>query len=294
MQRRGAAPTSRTVYSLTPSPGGWVENILYSFLRSDSVDGFSSNLAPDAQGNLYGRGGTFELSPGPSGWTYTPSCNWKFICSFDEYQGTAVDPGQRLFAAGGLGANRMGNVYAVVPSPRGWSVGALYAFGSIPNDGQVPSNGPLVADAHGNVYGTTLQGGSNVRGDIGCGTIYRLTRQPNGTWQETILYNFLPPAAGTGYSPIVGVVLDKSGNLYGTTSAGGAVCGCGVVYRLTHHKDDTWTYWVLHKFVNTDGALPYAGVTLDGHGNLFGTTLGGGPYAGGVVFEISRASDGTN
>jgi uncharacterized repeat protein (TIGR03803 family) len=289
----GGADNQGIVYSLTPNPSGWAETILYSFLRSDSVDGFSSNLALDEQGNLYGRAGTFELSPGPNGWIYTPTCNWKFICTFNEYQGTALGPGHRLLAAGGLGANHMGNVYAVVPSARGWSAGPLYAFGSIPNDGQVPSNGPLVADAQENIYGTTLQGGSNVCGDIGCGTIYKLTRGPNGIWQETILYSFRPPASGTGYAPIAGVILDKSGNLYGTTSAGGADCGCGVVYRLTHHEDDTWTFVVLHRFVNTDGALPYASVTLDRHGNLFGTTLGGGPNGGGVVFEISRASDGT-
>jgi uncharacterized repeat protein (TIGR03803 family) len=181
----------------------------------------------------------------------------------------------------------------VTPVPGGWKAETLFNFGGSQGDGQVPSNGPLVADALGNIYGTTFSGGSNVCGNGGCGTIYRLTQLPGKGWREAILYNFRPPSTGSGYNPTAGVIVDKAGNLYGTAAYGGAGSGCGVVYRLTHNSNNTWTYTVLHQFVNSDGALPYSSLIFGAHGNLFGTTVGGGPYGGGVVFEISRASDGT-
>src|SRR5579863_1331877 len=278
-----------TVYSLTPGPDGWVETTLHSFIPRDNVDGFSSNLVLDAQGNLFGRAGTFELAPGSDGWTLTVTCAWAAVCSFNELDGTALAPGDRLFAAGGRGKYNVGDVYAVVPTPNGWQAADLYDFRATGGDGQIPSFGPLVADSAGNIYGVTSQGGSNVCGNGGCGTIYRLSRQADGTWQETILYNFANPSAGTGFNPTAGVILDKAGNLYGTAYYGGNACGCGVVYRLSPHQDDTWTYTVLHKFTGFDGTSPFSALTFDSQGNLFGTTEFGGPvYNGGVVFEISR------
>jgi len=288
----GGTHNMGTLYSLTQGSTGWAEAILHSFnLYQDGVDGFSSNLALDVKGNLFGRGGTFEFSPGPKGWTLTPTCTWRRICGFNELNGTALGPGDRLFAAGTGGKYNVGDVYAVVPTPNGWQVGDLYDFRATQGDGQIPGFGPLVADHTGNIYGVTMQGGTQVCGNGGCGTVYKLTRQANGTWKETILYNFGPPA--TGFSPIGGVILDKAGNLYGTTGYGGP-CDCGVVYRLSHNQNDTWTYTVLHEFSNFDGALPYSALTFDSHGNLFGTTLGGGAYGVGVVFEISRASEVAN
>jgi len=282
-----------TAYSLTAGPGGWSETILHNFIRQEA-DGLLNNVVLDATGNLFGSAGRFELSPGSSGWTFSHTCNLVRVCAGNNYANTALGPGDRLFAAGNSdGKYHVGDVYAVVPTPNGWQVGDLYDFGAYPTDGQIPGFGPLVADRAGNIYGVTSQGGSHVCGEGGCGTIYRLSRQPNGTWQETILYNFQIISAGTGFNPIGGVILDRVGNLYGTTGYGGP-CGCGVVYRLSHNKNDTWTYTVLHTFMYTDGTLPYSALTFDSHGNLFGTTLGGGQYGVGVVFEISRATDGTN
>ena len=142
-------------------------------------------------------------------------------------------------------------------------------------------------DNRGNLYGTTSQGGRYVC-YAGCGTVFKLAPIPpdfGDQWHETILYNFMKDAGGNG--PGGGVVLDKSGNLYGTTVYGGSPqCGCGVVYKLSPQPDGTWQYAVLHTFVGSDGAQPDANLTIGPDGNLYGTTATGGTGGAGVVFQI--------
>jgi uncharacterized repeat protein (TIGR03803 family) len=83
-------------------------------------------------------------------------------------------------------------------------------------------------------------------------------------------------------------MLDKRGNIYGTTSGGGyPTCSCGVVFRLTPDRGGKWTYEILHRFTGKDGWVPQAGVIIDDKGNLYGTTTEGGPGGYGVVFEIT-------
>jgi uncharacterized repeat protein (TIGR03803 family) len=86
-----------------------------------------------------------------------------------------------------------------------------------------------------------------------------------------------------GSFPTGGVVIDKAGNLYGATVAGGTDgCsgGCGVVYMLAPSGNGKWTYTVLHKFDGADGAQPLGGLIFDDKGNLYGTAYS-------VVFEIT-------
>lgn len=154
-----------------------------------------------------------------------------------------------------------------------------------PNDGKVPRVGALAFDREENLYGTTQQGGKNICGPVHCGTIFRLSRQPNGHWKETILHN-LKLGKG-GYWPGAGVVVDGAGNLYGTTLYGGTECDCGVVYKLAPNPDGSWTYTVLHRFTGYDGAEPDANLILDDQGNLYGTTATGGPGGAGVVFKVT-------
>jgi uncharacterized repeat protein (TIGR03803 family) len=116
--------------------------------------------------------------------------------------------------------------------------------------------------------------------------VYRLAQQANGTWKETILYDFQQGA--TGYGPGGGVARDNAGNLYGTTIYGGSPqCGCGVVYKLAPNKHGQWKYTVLHTFRGSDGAQPDANLILDEKGNLYGTAATAGPYGAGVVFEVT-------
>ncbi len=116
-----------------------------------------------------------------------------------------------------------------------------------------------------------------------------------GAWAASnykILYNF---TGGTdGSQPRAGIlILDASGNLYGTTNAGGA-SGNGTVFKLAKNSDGSWTETVLYSFAGgTDGAAPYTGVTFDTSGNLYGTTVFGGDYSAGIVYQLVPNSDGT-
>jgi uncharacterized repeat protein (TIGR03803 family) len=113
--------------------------------------------------------------------------------------------------------------------------------------------------------------------------VYRL--DPTG--QETVLYTFT--GGNDGGNPYAAVILDSAGNLYGTTSAGGAA-GAGVVYKL----DTTGQETVLYTFTGgTDGKGPYAGVIQDPAGNFYGTTYYGGTAGAGVVYKLNTAGQET-
>lgn len=134
-------------------------------------------------------------------------------------------------------------------------------------------------DGTGNLYGTT-QGG-------GCcgGVIYKLTLQPDGHWKEKILYEF--KGGAKGYLPNAGVVMDKAGNLYGITDAGG-YGDCGVIYKLAPQPTGKWAYTVLHTFgQGDDGCMPEGNLAIDQYGNLYGGTVLGGAYGAGVVFQLT-------
>jgi uncharacterized repeat protein (TIGR03803 family) len=170
--------------------------------------------------------------------------------------------------------------------------GVLHTFDV--SDGAYP--GPLLLDQAGNLYGATGAGGNNYEcGSTGCGTVFELSPNQNGTWTETVLYSFCSLnecADGEGGGGFL--VRDSPGNLYGVTGLGGTSrnCdgeGCGVVYKLSSAGQET----VLHSFTGgSDGAYP-EGLAADGQGNLYGTAGQGGdlncpPRNGGcgVVFKI--------
>ncbi len=113
----------------------------------------------------------------------------------------------------------------------------------------------------------------------------------------TVLHNFTGGADGS--VPFGGLILDGAGNIYGTASAGGftgnncTATGCGTVFKLTH-RGSGWTFAPLYDFQgNSDGAAPYAGVTIGPNGTLYGTTILGGGDAGGTVFNLSPPARAT-
>jgi uncharacterized repeat protein (TIGR03803 family) len=141
----------------------------------------------------------------------------------------------------------------------------------------------LVADSAGNLYGSTVQGGS------GSGTVFRLAPSASG-WTHTVLYAFSGGADGA--EPYKGVTLDAQGNLYGTTVAGGGSCGCGVAFKLTN-SGGIWTESVLHTFTGgNDGSGPGSGLTFDKAGNLYGMTPTGGKYSFGVIYQLKPSTTG--
>ncbi len=278
-------------FELTPSEDGWDETVVYSFpLPSGDCCPYAGMIMDNA-GNLYGTAGDpFELSPGSGGWQ--PTVLYDFTCSnrgpCAPFAGVIMDPPGNLYGTTERGgAHKAGTAYELTPSSDGWKEQILHSFPSSPSDGQVPGVGALALDASGRVYGTTDQGGANMCGDVGCGTIFRLAKGASGRWKETILYNFSPNGGGAGgVNPGAGVVLDRAGNLFGTTIDGGTG-GCGVIYKLAPQAKGKWKYAVLHTFTGYDGCGPDANLILDSKGNLYGTTPTGGAGGFGVAFELT-------
>jgi uncharacterized repeat protein (TIGR03803 family) len=168
----------------------------------------------------------------------------------------------------------------------------LYSFGGeLDANGSAPRAG-LVRDAAGNLYGTTLYGGTySFEGIIGWGTVFELSPTAGGGWTVTVLHSFNQDGTD-GVQPESNLVLDAAGHLYGTTYGGGAH-DFGTVFELSSMAGGGWTETILHSFNNPgDGYTPVAGLVLDSAGNLYGTTVEGGRYSGGTVFELSPASGG--
>jgi uncharacterized repeat protein (TIGR03803 family) len=167
----------------------------------------------------------------------------------------------------------------------------LHDFIALPH-GAVPE-ASVIADSAGNLYGTTTDGGL-----YGFGTVFKLSPASGSKWTQTVLYNFTN--ASDGSYPTAGLIFDGAGNLYGTTTTGGAFClsfSCdgvdGTVFELSPNSDGTWSETTLYSFGATgDGSDPVAGVVFDKNGNLYGTTYYGGFENWGTVFELSPSSSG--
>src|SRR5271157_153214 len=267
------------------------ETVLYNFTGFSDGSHPQSSLIADGAGNLYGTtalGGTcpgwnqygcgvvFEISPnGSGGWKQT------VLHTF----AAPPDGANPLFSpvifdiSGNLygttqwgGASNVGTVFELSPAGASWTATILYSFTG-GADGGHPAAG-LVMDRAGNLYGTGQTGGAN-----GQGTVFKLS--PSGA--ETLLYTF-GSQSGDGSYPFAGLVLDETGNLYGTTYSGGANGG-GTVFKLA----PTGTETVLYSFGSRsgDGSNPYAGLVFDNNGNLYGATYSGGANGGGTVFKLA-------
>jgi hypothetical protein len=161
------------------------------------------------------------------------------------------------------------------------------------SDGGVPYS-TLVADKEGDLYGTAQNYGNNTWAYslYACGTVFEMTHATGG-WAFNLLYNF--QGGADGWSPSSPLVLDRNGDLYGTTFYGGnaQTAGNGTVFELKRAASG-WSESILYAFTGgTDGGWPNAGLALDQAGNLYGTTLGGGDPSCesggcGVVFELTR------
>jgi len=146
------------------------------------------------------------------------------------------------------------------------------------NDGAYPHSGSLIIDKTGNLYGTTINGGGGSECADGCGTVFEVA--PNGI--ETVLYAF---TGANGAFPGCDLLMDKKGNLYGTTSYGGTH-GRGTVFKIAPDLSET----VLHSFKGgRGGAFPESGLIADGAHNLYGTTFAGGGYhSSGTIFSVRK------
>jgi uncharacterized repeat protein (TIGR03803 family) len=280
-----------TVYRLSPtSTGGFTETILYSF-KGGSADGAypQGTLVRDSAGNLYGvtqNGGitgmgcgvttpnpgcgvVFRLHPTTGGWAETVLHRFSGTDGGTSFAGLVQDGKGNFYGATSVGGSAgQGAVFKLSHTSTGWKEIVLHSFTG-GADGAEPMmfQTALTLDGLGNIYGSTYSGGSST---VNAGVIFELIPQTSGAWTEKILHTFQSGADGS--EPLTGVILDKSGNVYGTTLKGGTQLGSGVVFKLTAANGYTKT--VLHNFnALTDPARSNAhGVFFDANGNLFGTT----------------------
>jgi uncharacterized repeat protein (TIGR03803 family) len=208
--------------------------------------------------------------------------------------GLAYDPAGNLYGTttlGSFGRSRgHGDAFELKPNSDGsWTESVIYTFtGAL--EGSYPL-GALTLDSAGNLYGTMSQGGAN--GDAGL--VYELTPNGDGTWTDTVLYNFCSLGnCADGEYPYSSVIFDHSGNLYGTTAIGGTK-QLGTVFQLAPNGSKGWTESVIYSFRDSeDGSRPFASLIFDQTGNLYGTASGGGRGVGyGVVFRLSPNQDGS-
>ena len=274
------------VYMLSNVGGSWHETPMYNFTGGDDGFGPGGGLVSDGNGNFYGTtpdggasgvGVVYQISPVTGG-------GWKqtvihaFTGGNDGAVGSLgsllIDQAGNLYGVSELGgAFSAGTAFRLSPVQGGWKMTTLYAFKGQPH-AAFPYGG-LIADANGNLFGTTYYGGAN-----GMGAVFKLGRTGN---KEVVLYSF---KGGTdGSNPTSTLVFDAAGNLYGTTSMGGNTgCDCGTIFELVPAHGER----ILHRFAETpDGGYPYYGLTPDPNGDLYGTTVSGGSATQGVVFKFT-------
>jgi len=288
--QNGGAFGHGSVFELTPAQaGGWTETVLYSFGGGSDGSGPVSNLIFDNSGNLYGTtayGGTYGAG---TAYELIRSNGWSLetLWSFGSADGVLPEGGLAFDQHGNLygtldsgGTQNAGAVFELIPHGGGWRAKLIHNFGG--THGARPWAGVTV-DAAGNVYGTTLYDGP---GEVGEGTVFKLA-PTGGKWTFSIIHNF---NKGGGGGPFGGLILDSSGNLYGTTYGEGS-CQA-TVYKLTPVANDRWKLSVLHTFNGADGCQTYGPVTIDSAGNLYGATNSGGTNNAGTVFKLKLNAKG--
>ena len=271
--------------------------VLYTFEDTKGGEDVVAELIRDEAGNLYGnasRGGDASCFDGMGcGLVFRIDKTGKEIVlhTFEwgsdgafPYAALAQDAAGNLYgtAAGGGDLSKCGGqgcgVIFKLDADRNFTVVYDFPGGA---DGASPRG--LALDTAGNIYGAAIGGGdaSNCTGAGGCGILFKL----DTIGKETVLHTFSGGPDGAFPSA---VILDKKGNLYGVTPAGGdtSICsgqGCGVVYKLSA----TGKFSVLHTFEDQpDGAAPSGKLVRDSKGNLYGTTAVGGNFTGGTVFRV--------
>jgi uncharacterized repeat protein (TIGR03803 family) len=256
---------------------------LHSFDGTDGRLSFAG-LVQATNGSLYGTtyyGGTknsgevFEITPGGTLTTLHSFCS-KSGCTDGEYTYAVPIQGTdgNFYGTTYLGGSKeLGTVFKIAPSG---VLTTLHTFEGA--DGSQPLAG-LVQSANGDFYGTTYMGGSE-----GYGVIFKIT--PSGAL--TTLHSFCSQSGCTdGENPYAALVQGIDGNLYGTTLGGGGAKGFGTVFKITPSGKLT----TLHSFCTQsgcpDGQFPQTGLVQGSNGNLYGTTITGGAYGDGTIFEIT-------
>jgi uncharacterized repeat protein (TIGR03803 family) len=211
--------------------------------------------------------------------------------------GLTIDQGGHLFGTTAVGGAGNGSVFEMKASAGGWTFESLYKFQG-GNDGTTPE-GRVAIGPNGTLYGTTALGGGGSRCTAGCGTVFNLRppasicNRSSCPWTETVLHRFRGNRVNDGYSPQGDLLIDQSGVVHGVTPAGGNQFK-GIVYEITP-TDGSWTENVVYNFAGgNDGAGPTTGLVADQAGSLYGTTMAGGQYNAGVIYQLTSADGAEN
>jgi len=254
--------------------GAGKETVVYSFTGGADGGNPVGSLIFDPTGNAYGttkqggafnKGTVFKLSK-----TGQESVLHSFGVRIDGYwpqAGLVRDKAGNLYGTTLQGGTSdLGTVFKVAPNG---DETVLHSFAGAP-DGQNPDGTLIILG--GMLYGTTYFGGAS-----GNGSVFKV----DSTGTTTVLYSFSGFGADEGW-PWAGLVADKSGNVYGTTSS--QISGNGTVFELAPGGTET----VLYSFTGgVDGANPTGGLFLDAAGNLYGTAYQGGQFGDGTVFKLA-------
>lgn len=313
-------PSPGSVFELIHEANGtWSDKVLYTFTNSGGVL-LNPGFVIDAAGNVYGTtdlggdynvGTVWELSPQPDGtWTETTLYSFNYNNGTDGIypgSGLVADTDGNLYGGTNFGGNYQdphcpagcGAVFKMTHHPDGsWTESTVYGLLYIDGLGIFSS---LNFDAAGNMYGMASAGGTGAcyqdGGLTGCGTIFQLALQPDGSWIYHRLYSFQGGADGSNPIQTGSMVFDSKGNLYGTTDTGGNTgcsnrywTGCGTVFQLSPQGNGEWTEKVLYVF--PDGFFGAEPLNVDAKGNLFSTNVGGGTYGYGYFYKLSENRKG--
>jgi uncharacterized repeat protein (TIGR03803 family) len=256
--------------------------VLYSFTNNAAAGEHpSSSLVRDPKGNLYGialggtfgRGIVFKLSS---------TGHERVLYNFKGTDGDGDVPDSMSFR------DSAGNLFGTTFQGGAYSFGTVFKLDTQGHEtivynfcpktpctkGAYP--GGVIPGKDGSFYGITYAGGNYSCNLTGCGTVFKI----NSEGVLTRVYAF---GGADGYYPNAGLVLDGSGNVYGTTQWGGAY-GRGTVFEMTPAGNET----VVYSFDGAaNGAYPNGGLVRDAEGNLYGTTYQGGAYNFGIIFKIT-------
>lgn len=277
-----------TLYELSPnSKGGWGATVLHTF---NYVGGAYPQLTPlilGKHGDLYGTthdggseglGVAFRFHRRASGWAETVLHDFGNGDAYP-FNSLIMDGSGNLYGTDNVyhdGGGITEGVYEISPSGGKWLYKIIYDLGVAAANG---ASGGLVLDPQGNIFG--LSSNFFKKPNI----IFELKRTSSG-WSPSVLFTFKKLVT----FPLGAPVLDKAGNIYGTTADGGSAKR-GTVYELLPSKTGSWKMKTLYAFKGgADGSGPFAGVTFDAAGNIYGTTAYGGPLNQGTVFELTAGS----
>ncbi|HTT83401.1 MAG TPA: choice-of-anchor tandem repeat GloVer-containing protein [Rhizomicrobium sp.] len=285
---QGGADQAGIIFRMAQKKSGWSLKPVYNF---DGTAGQPEWGVTLHKGSIYTNASYVSVFGGACGsamqiahgqatlmWTYTkkvdgcPTGNLALDKSGNAYGVTQSG-----------GPNGWGAVFELSPSGSSWTETILHAFAG-EGDGGNPYSG-LIIDKSGNLYGAATRGGNSGCGGYGCGTLFELSPSQSG-WNYTALYAF--GGGDDGGSPVAGLMMDKSGNLYGATESYGANGG-GTVFELSPSQGN-WNFSVLASLTGTTG--PVAALSMDSLGNLYGTNYRDGADNYGSVFEVSPSNGG--